>query len=60
MHVHIYSSDGEAKFWLEPEIALASKHRLSGEQLAVVQSIVTTRHRELSRAWREYFSSNSD
>jgi hypothetical protein len=23
MHVHVISPDGEAKFWLEPEIALA-------------------------------------
>ena len=23
MHVHVHSGDGEAKFWLEPEIELA-------------------------------------
>jgi hypothetical protein len=23
LHVHVLSSDGEAKFWLEPEIGLA-------------------------------------
>jgi hypothetical protein len=23
MHVHVYCGDGEAKFWLEPEVALA-------------------------------------
>jgi hypothetical protein len=27
MHVHIYSENGEAKFWLEPEIELARNHR---------------------------------
>jgi len=25
MHVHITSGDGEAKFWLEPEIKMAKK-----------------------------------
>jgi len=25
MHVHVYSPDGEAKYWLEPDIELAKK-----------------------------------
>ena len=29
MHVHVTSNNGEAKFWLEPEIALAVNHGLS-------------------------------
>ena len=28
MHVHVQSPDGEAKFWLEPTIALAHNHGL--------------------------------
>lgn len=27
MHVHVTSGDGEAKFWLEPEIQLAKNYR---------------------------------
>ena len=27
MHVHVGSSDGEAKFWLEPEVELAPEFR---------------------------------
>ncbi len=26
MHVHVISGDGEAKFWLEPEIELAKNY----------------------------------
>lgn len=26
MHVHIVSGDGEAKFWLEPDLELAKYH----------------------------------
>lgn len=33
MHVHIYCGNGEAKFWLEPEIELARNHGLSRKQL---------------------------
>lgn len=29
MHVHAICSDGEAKFWREPQIELAKNHRLS-------------------------------
>jgi hypothetical protein len=29
MHIHVHSPDGEAKFWLEPVIALADAYGLS-------------------------------
>ena len=28
-HVHIYSVDGEAKYWLEPKLELAKKYKLT-------------------------------
>ena len=28
-HVHVSTSDGTAKFWLEPEVALATSYNLS-------------------------------
>ena len=28
MHVHVYCADGEAKFWLDPEIELTKNYRL--------------------------------
>ena len=33
MHVHIVLGDGEAKYWLEPEIELAKNHKYSRKQL---------------------------
>ena len=33
MHVHVVSSDGEAKFWLEPEIELARNYNLTPRDL---------------------------
>ena len=29
IHVHVHTANGEAKFWLEPEIELARNHRLT-------------------------------
>jgi hypothetical protein len=29
MHVHVHHAEGEAKFWIEPEIELARSYGLS-------------------------------
>ena len=33
IHVHVQSAEGEAKFWLEPEIELAQNYGLNTRQL---------------------------
>jgi hypothetical protein len=55
MHVHVVSADGEAKFWLEPEIGLARNHRLTDKQLARIESILEAHRDELIGAWRKHF-----
>ena len=59
MHVHVRSPDGEAKFWLEPEIELARNHRLSDVQLGQVKTIVEAHRDELISAWRNHFPDSS-
>ncbi len=39
-HVHVRSPDGEAKFWLEPEIELAKSHGLPLRELKELEEIV--------------------
>lgn len=55
MHVHVHCSDGEAKFWLEPEIELARNYRLSGQQIRQVKEIIEAHYEELKSAWKKYF-----
>ena len=55
IHVHVYCADGEAKFWLEPEIELARNHRLTRKQLKQSEQIIEERYDELIGAWREHF-----
>jgi len=31
MHVHIICADGEAKFWLEPIVSMATYHKLNAK-----------------------------
>ena len=57
MHVHIVSGDGEAKFWLEPDLMLATSHGYNRKQLKKVESIVEERQNEFISAWQKYFSS---
>ncbi len=56
-HVHVVSSEGEAKFWLEPIVALAEKSGLSAKQLNEIQKVVERRKDEISRAWNKHFKS---
>jgi hypothetical protein len=55
MHVHVSSPDGEAKFWLEPILALASHTGLSRRELSAMQRKVEEHHAEIIEAWREHF-----
>jgi hypothetical protein len=56
MHVHVYCSDGEAKFWLEPEIELARNFHLSRAQLQETEKLIEEHCDEFKAAWKKYFS----
>jgi len=56
MHVHVVSGDGEAKFWLEPEIELAINYNYSRKRLKEIESLVEVHFNELISAWKEHFS----
>jgi len=55
MHVHVACADGEAKFWLEPILALASHTGLRARDLAEMQQVVEVNHAAIVRAWRSRF-----
>ncbi len=55
MHIHIVSGDGEAKFWLEPEIELAKNYHYSRKQLKNVEKLIEEHYDELIGAWQEHF-----
>ena len=56
MHVHVVSGDGEAKFWLEPEIVLAKNYNYSRPQLKEIKLLVEVHYDELISAWKQHFS----
>jgi hypothetical protein len=56
-HVHVASPDGEAKFWLEPRIELATSYRLANADLTTIEAIIGERREEISDAWNKHFGS---
>lgn len=56
MHVHVLSPDGEAKFWLEPTVALCEHYRLSPRAVRELQGVIERRVDEIIRAWKKHFA----
>jgi len=57
MHIHVLSNEGEAKFWLFPEIRIVKSHKFSSKQVKEIEEIIKEHHDEFVNAWRKYFSS---
>ncbi|HAK93421.1 MAG TPA: DUF4160 domain-containing protein [Planctomycetes bacterium] len=55
VHVHVYCPQGEAKFWLEPDVVLARNHGLSDRQLSELLHVVKERSDDIRNAWRLHF-----
>ena len=56
MHIHIATSEGTAKFWLEPIISLADYYNLQTKELKEIQQIVEEQQNEFTTAWRRHFN----
>lgn len=56
-HVHIFSPDGEAKVWIEPDIELAVNKGLNDTQINHILDIVKEREDEIRKSWHKHFSS---
>jgi hypothetical protein len=55
MHVHVTCERGEAKFWLEPLIALAMFKNLDTRALKEIQRLVEEHRAEIVQAWNTHF-----
>lgn len=55
MHVPVYHPDGEAKFWLEPQILLAVSSGLSKRRVAAAEKIIREHQDEIRGAWEKHF-----
>ncbi|MEW5758278.1 MAG: DUF4160 domain-containing protein [Candidatus Omnitrophota bacterium] len=56
IHVHVECGDGEAKFWIEPIVSLATYVKLKPNKLNEIKQIVEARKDEIIKEWKSYFS----
>ena len=57
MHVHVSCPEGEAKFWLEPIVALNHNYGLSPRELKKLEKIIEERKDDIVRDWKKHFTS---
>ena len=55
LHVHVHHADGEAKFWLEPQIEPAQNYGLSDRQIRAAEALVRKHEDDIRAAWRRHF-----
>ena len=55
-HVHVWSGNGTAKFWLDP-IELSYSEDLKGAELRRAREIVEEQRDEFLRRWNEHIGS---
>ncbi len=53
-HIHVVSPEGEAKFWIEPTVALSNYKGLTARQLRNLQNIVEEHKNEIKKAWQKH------
>jgi len=57
IHIHVTSPEGEAKFWIAPEISLAKSFGLSQKQITELKKVIEERENDIENAWEEHFGS---
>ena len=55
IHVHVAHPDGEAKFWLTPDVVVATYAGSLERQLRDAQAIVEAHLKEIQDAWNHHF-----
>ena len=56
--VHISSPEGEAKFWIEPVVALADYTGYSDRHLKKLVKVVEKNVKDIEKAWKKHFGCN--
>lgn len=54
-HVHVEKGEHEAKFWIEPVVAVAYNDGFSAKVLRDLLDLVTKNQGRIKRAWHDYF-----
>lgn len=53
--MHVHHPDGEAKFWLDPELELATQTGLAKHVVSEARRLVEDHIEEIVNAWHKHF-----
>jgi len=56
-HIHVRKGEAIAKFWIEPDVSLASSYGISSKDLTSIKKIVVKNKNEIMEKWYDFFSS---
>lgn len=57
-HVHVSSSNGEVKVWLEPNVSVAKVINLSEQEVNTILKILNAHKEEIYESWNKHFGKN--
>jgi UTP:GlnB (protein PII) uridylyltransferase len=57
IHIHVISPDGEAKFWVEPNIEIAQSVGYNERELNKLVEIIKNHRNEIIESWNNHFGS---
>ena len=57
IHIHVHKQNGEAKFWIDPDIALAQNCGLSEKELRQAEELIRENLNGIKDAWFKHFGS---
>ena len=57
-HIHVSSSEGEMKVWLEPKIEVAKVVNLSQQEVTKILNTVEARKEQIDEFWNKHFKTN--
>ena len=57
MHIHVTCPQGEAKFWIEPFVALDQFWGLNQKQIKDCEKIIMEHSNEIKKSWKKHFQS---
>lgn len=56
VHIHVRGDGAEAKFWLRPEVRVATSEGFDAPTLRELVLVVTRNAEVIERKWNEYFA----
>ena len=55
MHIHVHRANGEAKFWIEPQIEVAVNYGFNQHQLNNARKLIEQHESKIRSAWHKHF-----